>query len=257
MTFPAFLDELRARTLLSAVIAPSVKLIRAGPRVEGLLPVPQREDAELHGQRRQGLLPLLRLRRAWRRDPLPHRRARPAVHGRGQGARRPRPGMDVPAPDPQARERAERTSTLTDVMAAVPDLVRRAAAGHRRRRGPRISEAAAASTRRPSPASASASRPTAATRSSARSPSLGEDKLIETGMLIKPEERRGQLRPLPRPPDDPDPRCARPGHRVRRPHPRRRASPNISTRPTRRSSTRAARSTTSTAPAPPAAPPSA
>ena len=28
-------------------------------------------------------------------------------------------GMDVPAPDPQAKERADRTASLTDVMASV------------------------------------------------------------------------------------------------------------------------------------------
>ena len=44
---PAFLDELRARTTLSALVGRSVKLQRAGQRVQGLLPVPQREDAEL------------------------------------------------------------------------------------------------------------------------------------------------------------------------------------------------------------------
>ncbi len=136
---PAFLDELRARTVLSAVIAPSVKLIRAGPRVEGLLPVPQRKDAELHGQRRQGLLPLLRLRGARRRDPLPDRQPRHAVHGRGersggQGrARRPRtrspgPGTRGAGLDPHRRHGRSR------------QMVCRAVARHRRRRRPRISE---------------------------------------------------------------------------------------------------------------------
>ena len=83
----AWLDELRARTMLSAVIAPCGQADPRRARVEGVLPVPQRKDAELHRQRRQGLLPLLRLRRARRRDPLPHRPSRHAVHGRGQGAR--------------------------------------------------------------------------------------------------------------------------------------------------------------------------
>ena len=98
-------------------------------------------------------------------------------------------GMEVPAPDPRATaSRPSAPSTLTDVMAAVAGMVRRAAAGHRRRRRPRLSQAAAASTPRPSRASASASRPTAAAASSRRSQSLGEDKLIETGMLIQPED---------------------------------------------------------------------
>ena len=114
---PAFLDELRARTLLSGIIAPSVKLQgRAG--VEGVLPVPPREDAELHDQRRQGLLPLLRLRGARRRDPLPDRPARPAVHGCGKGARGE--GGDGGSRPRSARAgAAERATGLTDVMAAV------------------------------------------------------------------------------------------------------------------------------------------
>src|SRR3546814_3282957 len=46
------------------------------------------KDAELHDQRREGLLPLLRLQRAWRCDPLDDRPARTVVHGRGEGTRR-------------------------------------------------------------------------------------------------------------------------------------------------------------------------
>ena len=47
---PAFLDELRLRTSLSSLIGRSVKLQQGRARVQGLLPVPQREDAELHRQ---------------------------------------------------------------------------------------------------------------------------------------------------------------------------------------------------------------
>ena len=185
---PAWLDELRARTVLSAVIAPIGQADPRRARVEGVLPVPQRKDAELHRQRRQGLLPLLRLRRARRRDPLPHRQSRHAVHGRGQGACRQGRAWTSPPPIPQAQERAERTASLTDVMGEVAEMVCRAAAGPRRRRGPRISQAPRHRRRDGRSASGSASRPTAAPRSSARSHKLGEDKLIETGMLIQPEE---------------------------------------------------------------------
>ena len=44
---PAFLDELRARTSLSALIGRSAEAAARRARVQGLLPVPQREDAEL------------------------------------------------------------------------------------------------------------------------------------------------------------------------------------------------------------------
>ncbi len=72
-------------------------------RVEGVLPVPQREDAELHRQRRQGLLPLLRLRRARRCDPLDDRSARPALHRCGQGTRAGRRARRPRAGSPRAR----------------------------------------------------------------------------------------------------------------------------------------------------------
>ena len=50
--------------------------------------------------------------------------------------------------------------------------------------------------------------------------SLGEDKLVESGMLIRPEEgKKDSLRPLPRPDYVPGPRCTRTGHRLRRPDP--------------------------------------
>ena len=154
-----------------------------------------------------------------------------------------------------ARPRAGRAHRLADRRhGGGAGLVRRAAA--RASMAPRratISTEARHRRRRPSPASASASRPTAAPRSRRALAQLGEDKLIETGMLIQPEDGGGHLRPLPRPADDPDPRPARPGHRASAAASSATASPNISTPPRRRSSTRAAPSTTSTAPAPPAA----
>ena len=99
-------------------------------------------------------------------------------------------------------------------------------------------------------ASGSASRPTTAPRSSARLRKLGEDKLIETGMLIQPEEGekdsydrfRGRLMIPIR---DPRGRVIGFGGRILgEGEPKYLNSPQ-----TRRSSTRAARSTTSTAPA--------
>ena len=70
------------------------------PRVQGLLPVPPGEDAELHGQRREGLLPLLRLRRAWRRDPLSDRRPRLPFMDAVKGSPA-RPGWRFPPPTPR------------------------------------------------------------------------------------------------------------------------------------------------------------
>ncbi len=67
---PQWLDELRARTTLSTLIGKSIKVQKAGREYKGLLPLPQREDAQLHDQRREGFLSLLRLRGAWRCNPL-------------------------------------------------------------------------------------------------------------------------------------------------------------------------------------------
>ena len=80
-------------------------------------------------------------------------------------------GMDVPAPDPRAQEQAERTASLTDVMAEVAKWYRRAAERPRRRRGARLSPAPRHRRRDRRSASASASRPTTALPSSARSAS--------------------------------------------------------------------------------------
>ncbi len=63
-----FPDELRDRTVLSTLIGGMVELTPAGRDFKGRLPVPLRADPVLLRQRRQGLLPLLRLFGAWRRD---------------------------------------------------------------------------------------------------------------------------------------------------------------------------------------------
>ena len=75
--------------------------------------------------------------------------------------------------------------------------------------------------------------------------------LIEAGLLIA-RGRQGAVRPLPRPADVPDPRSRAAARSPSAGASSAQASPNISTRPIPRSSTRAARSSTSTAPAPPA-----
>ena len=117
---PQFLDELRARTLAVGADRQDHQAHKAGREYTRLLPVPQREDAQLLRQRRQGLLPLLRLLGAWRRDPLDDRPARAAVHGCGEGTRRRPPGMDMPAMDraPPRRPSAPRACTRSMADAA-------------------------------------------------------------------------------------------------------------------------------------------
>ena len=53
--------------------------------MEGMLSVSQREIAQLHRQRREGLLPLLWMRRAWRCHSLDDRPAWSDLHGRCGG----------------------------------------------------------------------------------------------------------------------------------------------------------------------------
>jgi DNA primase len=96
-------------------------------------------------------------------------------------------GMDVPAPDPKAKERADRASSLTDVMAAVAkwyteQLNGPSGSGARdylKRRG-----IEAATIQRFGLGYAADSR----TSLKRALEGLGEDKLVESGMLIKPEE---------------------------------------------------------------------
>ena len=160
---PGFLDELRARLSLSDIVGRKVSLKRrSGAGVRGPLPVPQREDAVLHGQRQEGLLPLLRLRRAWRRRRLRHEdrgpvvsrvrreagpRGRPAGAARHAGRARARRARRRPCSRSSKRRRAGSRSSCAC------------------RSGARASTicAAAASKKRPSTISAWASRPTRAT----------------------------------------------------------------------------------------------
>lgn len=114
---PAFLDELRARTTLSSVIAPHVKLIRAGREYKACCPFHNEKTpsftvndekhfyhcfgCQAHGD-------AIRFLTDHRGLPFMD-----AVKELAAAA-----GMELPAPDPRSRERAERRATLHDVMAA-------------------------------------------------------------------------------------------------------------------------------------------
>ena len=183
---PQWLDELRARTTLSAVIAPSVKLIRAGREWKACCPFHNEKTPSFtvnddkhfyhcfgcgaHGDA---------IRFLTDHRGMPFMDAVKELAGKA--------GMDVPAPDPKAKERADRTATLTDVMAEVAKyyteqlngLAGADARDYLKRRG--IDAAVA---QRFGIGLAPDSR-TALKRALEK---LGEDRLIETGMLIKPEE---------------------------------------------------------------------
>src|ERR1041384_8063077 len=113
----AFLDELRARTILSAVISPSVKLIRAGREWKACCPFHNEKTPSFTVNDDKGFYhcfgcgahgDAIRF--------LTDHRGMPFMDAVKELAAKA--GLEVPAPDPKARERAERTATLTDVMAA-------------------------------------------------------------------------------------------------------------------------------------------
>jgi DNA primase len=183
---PAFLDELRARTLLSAVISPSVKLIRAGREWKACCPFHNEKTPSFTINDEKGFYhcfgcgahgDAIRF--------LTDARGLPFMDAVKELA--DKAGLDVPAPDPQARERAERTSTLTDVMAACQKWFAEQLAG--------IEGAEAREylkKRGIGPATVTrfgiGLAPEGRNKLKAALASLGEDKLVETGMLIEPDD---------------------------------------------------------------------
>lgn len=182
----AFLDELRVRTVLSGVISPSVKLIRAGREWKACCPFHNEKTPSFTVNDDKGFYhcfgcgahgDAIRF--------LTDHRGMPFMDAVKELAAKA--GMEVPAPDPRARERAERTASLTDVMAEVAkyysDQLQGIAGAEAReylkRRG--IEQAVI---QRFGLGLAPDSR-TALKRALEK---LGEDKLVETGMLIKPDE---------------------------------------------------------------------
>ena len=114
----ACLDELRARTTLSSVITPSVKLIRAGREWKACCPFHNEKTPSFTVNDDKGFYhcfgcgahgDAIRF--------LTDHRGMPFMDAVKELAAKA--GMDVPAPDPRAKEQAERTATLTDVMAEV------------------------------------------------------------------------------------------------------------------------------------------
>src|SRR5690348_12544140 len=182
---PAFLDELRARTTLSGVIGPSVKLIRAGREWKACCPFHNEKTPSFTINDDKGFYhcfgcgahgDAIRF--------LTDHRGMPFMDAVKELASKA--GMDVPATDARAKEQAERAATLTDVMAEVAKyyveqlngIQGAEARDYLKRRG--IDPAAA---QRFGIGFAPDSR-SALKRALEK---LGEDRLVETGMLLKPE----------------------------------------------------------------------
>ena len=114
---PQFLDELRARTLLSGLIGKSVKLQRAGREWKACCPFHQEKTPSFTINDDKGFYHCFgcgahgdAIRYLTEAQGLPFM---DAVKELAQAA-----GMTMPAPDPRAADRAERASGLHDVMAA-------------------------------------------------------------------------------------------------------------------------------------------
>jgi DNA primase len=183
---PAWLDELRARTTLSAVISPTVKLIRAGREWKACCPFHNEKTPSFTVNDDKGFYHCFGC--GAHGDAIRYltdQRGMPFMDAVKELAAKA--GMDVPAPDPKAKERADRAASLTDVMGEVAKWYAEQLQGlsgtdardYLKQRG-----IDAATSQRFGLGFAPDSR-SALKRALEK---LGEDKLVETGMLIKPEE---------------------------------------------------------------------
>ena len=182
---PAFLDELRVRTLLSTVIAPSVKLLRAGREWKACCPFHQEKTPSFTVNDEKGFYHCFgcgahgdAIRFLTEARGLPFIDAVKELAGKA--------GLELPAVDRHQREKTERTIGLYDVMAAAQRWFSETLASSEG------SEARAYLAKRGIDADVSSRfglglAPNARNRLKSALASFGEDKLVETGMLIRPD----------------------------------------------------------------------
>ena len=183
---PAFLDELRSRTLLSAVIGRTVKLTRAGREWKACCPFHKEKTPSFYVNDDKGFYHCFGCSAhgdaiRWLTDArgLPFM---DAVKELADAA-----GMEVPAPDPRAQARAERANSLYDVMAAAQawfeeqlgGLEGAEARGYLAQRG--ITEA----TRR---RFGFGYAPDSRGKLKSALKEFGVEKLVEAGLLIQPDD---------------------------------------------------------------------
>jgi DNA primase len=182
----AWLDELRARTVLSAVIAPTVKLIRAGREWKACCPFHNEKTPSFTVNDDKGFYHCFGC--GAHGDAIRYltdQRGMPFMDAVKELAAKA--GMEVPAPDPEAKERADRAASLTDVMGEVQSWFAEQLQGlggaeardYLKRRG-----IDAATVERFGIGLA----PEGRARLKQSLAHLGEDRLVETGMLIRPED---------------------------------------------------------------------
>ena len=183
---PQWLDELRARTTLSAVIAPSVKLIKAGREFKACCPFHNEKTPSFTVNDEKGFYHCFgcgahgdAIRFLTDHRGLPFMDAVKDLAGKA--------GMDVPAPDPRDRERQERSAGLYDVMAAAQRWFAEQLYGVEGGEA-RTYLSGRGIDARTIERFGIGLAPDARGKLKAALKSLGEDKLIESGMLIQPEE---------------------------------------------------------------------
>jgi DNA primase len=182
---PQFLDELRARTLLSALIGRSVKLTKAGREYKACCPFHNEKTPSFYVNDEKGFYhcfgcqahgDAIRFLTDARGLPFMD-----AVKELAEAA-----GMEVPAPDPRAQAKAERANSLYDVMAAAQTWFEEQLAGiegadaraYLQRRG--IAE----ETRK---RFGFGFAPDSRGKLKAALKQFGNDKLVEAGLLIEAE----------------------------------------------------------------------
>jgi DNA primase len=184
---PQFLDELRARTTLSTLIGRSVKLVKAGREYKACCPFHNEKSPSFYVNDDKGFYHCFGC--SAHGDAikfLTEARGMPfmdAVKELAQTA-----GMDVPAPDPRTAERDERQSGLHDVTAAAATWFEEqyggiegaAARAYVKKRG--IDEKLAK-------AFGIGFAPDSRGKLKTALAAHGNDKLIETGLLISVEEK--------------------------------------------------------------------
>jgi DNA primase len=183
---PQWLDELRARTTLSVVIGPSVKLIKAGREYKACCPFHNEKTPSFTVNDEKGFYHCFgcgahgdAIRFLTDHRGLPFMDAVKELAGKA--------GMEIPAPDPRDRERAERSAGLHDVMAAAQkwfvEQLDGIEGGEARAylQGREITNEIIQKF-------GIGFAPDARGKLKSALKNLGEDKLVECGLLIQPEE---------------------------------------------------------------------
>ena len=201
---------------------PAREAAQGGARVEGAVALQQGEVALVLRQRPEGLLPRLLLRQARRHLRLRDGdRGRQLPRSRGAAGRRS-PAFPLPqvvAARPSAQETAPQDAARRD--GARREILRGPARRPRRRQGARLSRRPRARLRHPAQVphrlcAERALRAEGASRQPGRA-GRGHGRDRAAG---RRRRHPGALRPVPRPGDVSDHRCARPGDRLRRPRAR-------------------------------------